>query len=158
MYLLISSRCFTRQILPIQLAAKPGWCCRSSTDLLAPDPICIFSENFLPDQALTGMTIKSRTTSPTRDFDHAGPLPVDPIKIYSCNDCPIRIHTSHYQCPIDLVQLNLQSYNLRNGQGLPKVGYKGLSNYSNSSTVGFEPQTSCMAVWQPNHYTTIARP
>src|SRR5207237_2970845 len=28
-----------------------------------------------------------------------------------------------------------------------------LGNYSNSSTVGFEPQTYCMAVWQPNHYT-----
>src|SRR5438105_15085525 len=28
-----------------------------------------------------------------------------------------------------------------------------LSNYSNSSTVGFEPQTYCMAVWQPNYYT-----
>src|SRR5436853_1230155 len=35
---------------------------------------------------------------------------------------------------------------------------QGLSNYSNSSTVGFEPQTYCMAVWQPNHYTTVARP
>src|SRR5207253_6561986 len=28
-----------------------------------------------------------------------------------------------------------------------------LDNYSNLSTVGFEPQTYCMAVWQPNHYT-----
>src|SRR5207237_2404636 len=28
-----------------------------------------------------------------------------------------------------------------------------LGNYSNSSTVGFEPQTYCIAVWQPNHYT-----
>ena len=28
-----------------------------------------------------------------------------------------------------------------------------LSNYSNSSTVRFEPQTYCMVVWQPNHYT-----
>src|SRR5437868_9183510 len=65
---------------------------------------------------------------------------------------------SHFQCSINLVQLDLQGYNPRNGQGLPKVGYKGLSNYSNSSTVGFEPQTSCMAVWQPNHYTKIARP
>src|SRR5437868_3369054 len=35
---------------------------------------------------------------------------------------------------------------------------QGLGNYSNSSTVGFEPQTYCMAVWQPNHYTTVARP
>ena len=57
-----------------------------------------------------------------------------------------------------MVQLDLQGYNPRNGQGLPKVGYKGPGNYSNSSTVGFEPQTSCMAVWQPNHYTKIARP
>ena len=88
----------------------------------------------------------------TQDFCHAGPLPVDPIKIYSCNV------TSHFQCSINLVQLDLQGYNPRNGQGLPKVGYKGPSNYSNSSTVGFEPRTSCMAVWQPNHYTKIARP
>src|SRR5207253_6646099 len=35
---------------------------------------------------------------------------------------------------------------------------QSLSNYSNSSTVGFEPQIYCMAVWQPNHYTKIARP
>src|SRR5213075_2897547 len=35
---------------------------------------------------------------------------------------------------------------------------QGLRNYSNSSTVGFEPQTYCMAVRQPNYYTKIARP
>src|SRR5207253_10922137 len=35
---------------------------------------------------------------------------------------------------------------------------QSLGNYSNSSTVGFEPQTYCMAVWQPNHYTKIVRP
>ena len=35
---------------------------------------------------------------------------------------------------------------------------QGLKNYSNSSTVGFEPQTYCMMVWQPNYYTKIARP
>src|SRR5207237_6610941 len=34
---------------------------------------------------------------------------------------------------------------------------QSLGNYSNSSTVGFEPQTYCMAVRQPNHYTKIAR-
>src|SRR5437868_4002867 len=39
-----------------------------------------------------------------------------------------------------------------------KLDTEGLSNYSNLSTVGFEPQTSCMAVRQPNHYTKIARP
>ena len=65
-------------------------------------------------------------------------------------------HTTNIR--LTLVQLDLQGYNPRNGQGLLKVGYKGLSNYSNSSTVGFEPQTSYMAVWQPNHYTKIARP
>src|SRR5437868_15497369 len=35
---------------------------------------------------------------------------------------------------------------------------QSLGNYSNSSTVGFEPQTYCMAGRQPNHYTKIARP
>src|SRR5207237_4501680 len=35
---------------------------------------------------------------------------------------------------------------------------QSLSNYSNSSTVGFKPQTYCMVVWQPNYYTKIARP
>src|SRR5437899_1622757 len=85
-YLLISSECFTRQILLIQLAAKPGWCCRSSMDLLAPNLICIFlSDSLLLDQALTSMTVESCTTSPTWDFYHAGPLPIDSIKIYSCN-------------------------------------------------------------------------
>ena len=57
-----------------------------------------------------------------------------------------------------MVQLDLQGYNLRNRQGLLKVEYKYLSNYSNLSIVGFELQTSCIAVWQPNHYTTITRP
>src|ERR1043166_7226631 len=80
--------CFTRQILPIQLAAKPGWCYRSSlwngfmrTRL---DLHLLMIVSFL-DQALAGITVEDRTTSPTRDFYHAGPLPVDPIKIYSCN-------------------------------------------------------------------------
>src|SRR5205085_8567840 len=75
-----------------------------------------------------------------------------PIKIYLCNII------SYFQYSINLVQLDLQGYNPRNGQSLLKVRYKGPSNYSNSSTMGFEPQTSCMAVWQPNYYTKITRP
>ena len=64
-------------------------------------------------------------------------------------------HTTNIR--LTLVQLDLQGYNPRNGQGLLKVGYKGLSNYSNLSTVGFELQTSCMVVWQPNYYTKITK-
>ena len=81
-------RCFTRQILPIQLAAKPGWCYRSSlwTRFMRTRlDLHLSSIVFFLDQALAGVTVESCTTSPTRDFYHAGPLPVDPIKIYSCN-------------------------------------------------------------------------
>ena|SRR5437773_2456674 len=64
----------------------------------APDPIYIFRMTVLccPDQALTGVTIESHTTSLTRDFYYAALLTVDPIKIYSCNI------TSHFQYPIDI--------------------------------------------------------
>jgi len=71
------------------------------------------------DQALAGFTVEGRTTSPTRDFYHAGPLPVDPIKIYSCNVTSLQTprHTSNIR--MILVQRDLQGYNPRNGQGLP---------------------------------------
>ena len=42
------------------------------------------------------MTIESYTTSPTQSFYYADPLPVDPIKIYSCNIM------SHFQYLIDI--------------------------------------------------------
>src|SRR2546425_511735 len=35
---------------------------------------------------------------------------------------------------------------------------QSLGNYSNLSTVGFELQTYCMVVWQPNYYNKITRP
>ena len=71
------------------------------------------------DQVLADMTVKSCTTSPTQDFYHAGPLPVDPIKIYSCNVTSRQTprHTSNIR--MILVQRDLQGYNPRNGQGLP---------------------------------------
>lgn len=81
-------RYFTKQILLIQLAAKPSWCYWFSlwnefmhTQLNLHLLIIV---SFL-DQALACVTVKSYTTSPTQDFYHAGPLLVVPIKIYSYN-------------------------------------------------------------------------
>ena len=70
------------------------------------------------DQALAGMTVESRTTSPTRDFYHAGPLPVDPIKIYSCNIMSHQMLRHTFNIWMILVQRDLQDYNPRNEQGL----------------------------------------
>ena len=64
-------------------------------------------------------------------------------------------HTSNIT--INLVQLDLQGTAPETDR-VYRNKLQGLGNYSNSSTVGFEPQTYCMAVWQPNHYTKIARP
>src|ERR1700716_77684 len=64
-------------------------------------------------------------------------------------------HTSNIM--INLVQLDLQGIAPETDRVYCNKS-QGPGNYSNSSTVGFEPQTYCMAVWQPNHYTKIARP
>ena len=55
------------------------------------------------------------------------------------------------------MQLNLQGTPSETDRVYRTIA-QSLNNYSNSSTVGFEPQTYCMAVWQPNYYTKIARP
>ena len=94
------SGCFTRQILPIQLAAKPGWCCRTTlcNGLTRTYSIASFSHR-LPYRIRCKPVWLSKSVllHLTRDFCHAGPLPVDPIKIYSCNVTSLRTprHTSN---------------------------------------------------------------
>ena len=116
------SGCFTKQILPIQLAAKPGWCCRTTLcdGLTRTYSIASFSHR-LPYRIRCKPVWPSKSVllHLTRDFCHAGHLPVDPIKIYSCNVTSLRTprHTSNIW--LILVQRDLQGYNPRNGQGLP---------------------------------------
>ena len=94
-------------IRPLSIFVRPRFLLWPSTGvrflilsdvLQAPDPIYIFrmTVSCCPDQALTGVIVESRTTSPTQDFYYAGPLPIDSIKIYSCNVM------SYFQYPIDI--------------------------------------------------------
>ena len=52
---------------------------------------------------------------------------------------------SYFQFQIDLVQLNLQGYTPEIDRVYCNIA-QSLGNYSNSSTVGFELQTYCIAV------------
>src|SRR5207253_2728063 len=83
-------------------------------------------------------------------FSRSTTPPVYSIKISSYNVI------SHFQVQINLVQLNLQGYTPETDRVYCNI-IQSLGNYSNSSIVGFELQTYCMVVWQPNHYTKIAR-
>ena len=65
----------------VQLAAKPGWCCRS-TDRTYSYPRPKFSS---PDIEFHWCNRQRSYYLTTRDFYHAGPLLIDPIKISSCN-------------------------------------------------------------------------